>query len=84
MNSALGFWDMYKGSDEGKRIIGIFDTLPLLEAAEKKEFTDKDFYNWAKGVFDFATEKVPELFPKSYKTDFAASYANDIVNISYD
>ena len=84
MNSALGFWDMYKGSDEGKRIIGIFDTLPLLEAAEKKEFTDKDFYNWAKGVFDFATEKVPELFPKSYKTDFAARYANDVVNISYD
>ena len=75
---------MYKGSSEGKRIIGLFDLVTILESAEKKDFNDEMLYNWAKGIYDFACEKTPELFPKSYKTDYPAVFANGVLNMIWD
>lgn len=88
MNTALGFWDMYKASDEGKKVIDLFDLTLLFDAMGDKTISDEKydelFFNWAKGVYDFANGKTPELFPKSYKTDFADEYANAVIDLIYD
>ena len=85
---ALGFWDMYKESPEGKRVIDLFDLGPVLDAAEQMEHKGEMFYGWAKGIYDFACGKTPELFPKSYKTDFPADLADEfmamIINMKED
>ena len=79
MNSALGFWNMYKGSDEGKRVIGLFDVAPVFASANDDRISFDSIYQWAVGVYDFAREKEPELFPKSYKTDFPDMYAKEVL-----
>ena len=84
MNSALGFWDLYRKSSDGRRVINLFDLIPILDAADEERLTDEMFFEWAKGVYDFACEKAPELFPKSYKIDFVANFANGVLNIIED
>lgn len=79
MNSSLAFWDMYKKSEDGKRVIDIFDIAPIFASAENGKISYQAIYNWAVGVYDFANEKEPELFPKSYKTDFPDGYAKEVV-----
>ena len=84
MNSALGFWEMYKNSPEGKKVIDIFDLASILNATDKNELTNEMFFNWAKGVYAFASEKAPELFPKTYKIDFTANFANGALGMIWD
>ena len=79
MNSALGFWDMYKKSEDGKRVLDTFDVAPVFASAEDDKISFEAIYQWAVGVYDFACEKEPELFPKSYKTDFPDIYAKSVL-----
>ena len=79
MNSALGFWDLYKSSDSGKKVIETFDVIPVLEALEKKELTEGMLYNWLKDIFVFARSKAPELYPKSYKVNYTERFAAEVM-----